>query len=43
MKLQNIVEEKIGRNEQPSACIVDSQSVKTTEKGGSKAMMEVKK
>ncbi len=34
---------KIGRNEQPSACIVDSQSVKTTEKGGSKAMMEVKK
>ncbi|WOE62254.1 IS5-like element ISWpi1 family transposase [Wolbachia endosymbiont of Drosophila aff. chauvacae BK-2020] len=34
---------KIGRNEQPSACIVDSQSVKTTEKGGSKAMMEGKK
>lgn len=33
----------IGRNEQPSASIVDSQSVKTTEKGGLKVMMEVKK
>lgn len=33
----------MGRNEEPSACIVDSQSVKTTEKGGSKIMMGVKK
>ncbi|WP_353273268.1 IS5 family transposase [Wolbachia endosymbiont (group A) of Nomada ferruginata] len=34
---------KMGRNEEPSACIVDSQSVKTTEKGGSKVMMGAKK
>lgn len=34
---------KMGRNAEPSASIVDSQSVKTTEKGGSKAMMEVKR
>ena len=32
----------MGRNEYPSACIVDSQSVKTTEKGGSKAMTDIK-
>lgn len=34
---------KIGRNEKPSACIADSQSVKTTEKGGSRVMMEQRK
>ncbi|QMV46489.1 IS5 family transposase [Wolbachia pipientis] len=34
---------KMGRNEEASACIVDSQSVKTTEKGGLKVMMEGKK
>ena len=34
---------KIGRNEEPSACIVDSQSVKTTEKGWSKVMMVQKR
>ncbi len=34
---------KMGRNEEPSAYIVDSQSVKTTEKGGQKATMEQKK
>ena len=33
----------IGRKKSPSACIVDSQSVKTTEKGGSKAMMDARK
>lgn len=32
-----------GRNRLPSACIIDSQSVKTTEKGGSKDMMVLKK
>lgn len=30
----------LGRNEEPTAAIIDSQSVKTVEKGGSKAMME---
>uniref|UniRef100_A0A1B6C1D2 Insertion element IS402-like domain-containing protein n=1 Tax=Clastoptera arizonana TaxID=38151 RepID=A0A1B6C1D2_9HEMI len=34
---------KMGRNEEPSASIVDSQSVKTTEKGGSKVMMVQKR
>jgi putative transposase len=34
---------KMGRNEEPSACIADSQSVKTTEKGGPKVTMEAKK
>ncbi len=34
---------KQGRNEEPTGGIVDSQSVKTTEKGGSKDMTEVKK
>jgi putative transposase len=34
---------KQGRNEEPTGGIVDSQSVKTTEKGGSKDMTEVKR
>jgi putative transposase len=34
---------KIGRNANPSVSIVDSQSVKTTEKGGLKVMMAVKR
>jgi transposase len=33
----------LGRNEEPTAAIVDSQSVKTVEKGGSKARMGQKK
>ncbi|WP_341762366.1 IS5 family transposase [Candidatus Tisiphia endosymbiont of Melanophora roralis] len=37
------VRRKLGRNEYPSACIIDSQSVKTTEKGELKVMMEPKK
>jgi putative transposase len=34
---------KMGRNEDPSAAIVDSQSVKTTEKGGLKGTTAQKK
>ena len=34
---------KIGRRESPTACIVDSQSVKTGEKGRSGAMTALKK
>jgi len=34
---------KMGRTASPSGCIVDSQSVKTTEKGGSKVTMEGRK
>ena len=34
---------KQGRNENPTGGIIDSQSVKTTEKGGSKDMTELKK
>ncbi len=37
------VRRKLGRNEYPSACIIDSQSVKTTEKGELKVMMELRK
>ena len=41
--LRMLWRKKSGRQENPSGAIVDSQSVKTTEKGGSKDMTEQKK
>lgn len=38
-ELRELVRERVGRNAQPRAAILDSQSVKTTEKGGRAATM----
>lgn len=43
ISLRELWRKKSGRQEEPSGAIIDSQSVKTTEKGGSKDMMEQKK
>jgi len=42
-ELRERLREKLGRDKEPSKIIIDSQSVKTTEKGGSKALTVVKK
>ena len=41
--LRKSLRKRMERNEEPTAAIVDSQSVKTTEKGGSKVMTGRKK
>lgn len=42
-RLRKLERKRQGREEEPTAGIVDSQSVKTGEKGGSEDLMEVKK
>jgi putative transposase len=42
-KVKERVRESLGRNAKASAGIIDSQSVKTTEKGAPKGMMQVRK
>lgn len=42
-ELREELRKMLGKNEEPTACVIDSQSNKTTEKGGSVGMMEGKK
>ena len=41
--LRRQVRRQVGREESPSAAVLDSQSVKTTEKGGSEAMTRARR
>ena len=41
--LRTRVRHKSGKHKQPTAAIIDSQSVKTTEKGGSMVMMQARR
>ncbi len=42
-RLREQLRQKLGRDPQPTAAVLDSQSVKTTEKGGQEAMTATRK